>query len=330
MASLVWFSVDGVRYVAGRPDVLASEFPAGLTQRLPTRAAWMMISDLDARSDFKTLRQMLEVVHPGVSTDMSRGEIASTVNDLLFPVLAKNQGAPKLAIRKLIPQNVSRAGKDVNIWVIGAPDDHVGALTAGLATIGFQDYIRIESLNDMLKQILELLGPNDRILTLHITDHGYSYHSKEDKKSYGAAHGIQYVGKDYISSWGSYEKLSRSLAPIRERLAPGAQVILDGCTVGQADRLLAAVSKALGGTPVTGGTSYQQPIIPGFEGSIRTCMQTPDATSSTCWTDREASALGKLNYKFQENVVVPSIDAVRTGFGEFKEWIIEVTGGISD
>lgn len=329
MASLVWFSVEGARHVAGRPDVLASEFPAGVTQRIQARAARTIANDLDSMNDYRTLREMLEIVRPGASRHMSRAEIVAAISHHLFSMNGLG-GSPELAIRKLIPPDVSRTGKDINLWVIGAPGDHVGAVTAGLASMGFRDYIRIESIEDMVRQVLGLLGPHDRILTLKISDHGYSYHSEKEKKKFGAGHGIQYIGKDHLTSWGSYEKLSRSLMPLKERLAPGAQVLLEGCTVGQADLLLAAVSRALGGTPVTGGTSYQQPVIPGYEGTIRTCMQRPDATASTCWTDREASALGKLNYKFQENVVIPSMDGVRTGIREFKEWVIEVTEGLSD
>jgi hypothetical protein len=326
MASTVWFSIEGVRYAAGSPQQLAAELPPGTSERLSSREAMLVANELDDRGDWTTMRALSEIANPGGAQGMSREAMILLVFGAVYRDGA--QGSPRIAIRRLLCLDVSRTGHDVNLWIIGAKGDSVGGVTAAMATIGFQDYIRVDSIAEMVSEILKVLGPNDRILTLHITDHGYSYHSAAEVARSGSGHGIQYVGSDQIQSWGSYEQLERALAPLRQRMAPGAQIVLEGCTVGQADLLLAVMSRALGGVPVSGGTSYQQPLVPGMEGAIRTCMQTPSDLASTCWIDRDATALGRLNYRIQENVAIPAGDAIRSGFRRFKNWVVEVRGGL--
>jgi hypothetical protein len=219
---------------------------------------------------------------------------------------------------------------DVDFWIIGDPGGAIGGISAGFARIGFQDYVRVNNLDDMVTAILRRLGPNDRIRTLHITDHGYSYHSEDDKKKGFAGHGLQAVGHTTVYSWEvsgkdavGPQKLAQALAPLRPRFAPGAQVMLEGCTVGQADLLLAAVSSALGGVAVSGGSNYQRPTIPGIEGYIRTCVQMPGAPAS-CTTTREWSTLGRAGYWFDENVTTTSLDAVRTGWDKVSKFVVHL------
>lgn len=219
---------------------------------------------------------------------------------------------------------------DLDIWIIGDPGGGVGGLTAGLATIGFQDYIRVNDLENMVMQILRKLGSDNRIRSLHITDHGFSYHTEEDKKKGFAGHGIQAVGKTEIYSWDPASgtgvgptRLTQILAPLRPRLAPGATVLLEGCTVGQADLLLAAVSAAFGGVPVSGASNYQRPFIPGVEGYVRTCVQMPGQPAS-CTTTRESSAMGRASYWFDENVTTTTIDAIRKGYDKTSTVVVHV------
>jgi hypothetical protein len=133
-----------------------------------------------------------------------------------------------------------RSMADLDIWMIGDPGGAVGGSTATLARLGRYDYVRVESLEHMVTSVLRRLGATDRIRRLHITDHGFSYDSPEDAKHGWSGHGGQAVGKTDIVSWdGSGNtvgptRLAQMLAPLRPRFASGAQVMLEGCTVGQA------------------------------------------------------------------------------------------------
>jgi hypothetical protein len=218
---------------------------------------------------------------------------------------------------------------DLDLWIIGDPGGAVGGLAATLGSIGRQDYLRVNDLDQMVTLVLQRLGPSNRIRSLQITDHGFSYHTAADQKKGIAGHGLQAVGKTDIYSWDAGgntvgpSKLAQVLAPLRPRFAPGATVMLEGCTVGQAERLLAAVSAALGGVPVSGGSNYQRPTIPGIEGYIRTCVALPGAAPS-CRITRESSAAGRFGYWLDENVTTSAIDGVRSGFDRASKLVVHV------
>jgi len=64
---------------------------------------------------------------------------------------------------------------DLDLWIIGDPGGAVGGLAATFGTIGRQDYIRVNDLDQMVTVILQRLGPSNRIRSLQITDHGDSW-----------------------------------------------------------------------------------------------------------------------------------------------------------
>jgi hypothetical protein len=72
---------------------------------------------------------------------------------------------------------------------------------------------------------------------------------------------------------------------LKGHFAPGAVVTLGGCEVAkgtEGQKLLRAVSKALGGVPVQGGDVAQHSISPGSEGNVIRC------NDATCWVQSAA------------------------------------------
>ncbi len=203
---------------------------------------------------------------------------------------------------------------ELDLWIISNDLGVDSAILAGFAQAVRYDYVRANDLEHVVHHILERLGPDGRVGKLHFPGHAYFASSPEDEARGTGGHGAQHVGRSEMSSLEGTGWLSRVFAPLRPRFAPGAQVILEGCQTGKAHRLLAALSAALGGVPVSGGTSNQR-IFPGLEGAVRTCVQLPGGAPA-CGVTREATEFGAAAGWIDDNMVVPFIQDVRSAWSK--------------
>lgn len=125
--------------------------------------------------------------------------------------------------------------------------------------------IPIVSLNHMVSEVLERLGPNGKIANLDIWGHG-------NRKGMD-------IGRDRVSENNpKVMEPARRLAP---RFAPNARITLQSCDVGQNPALLRRLSSVFGGVRVRAGDNLQS-LYPGLEGTVIEC--TPQAcTRSGDW-----------------------------------------------
>ncbi len=187
---------------------------------------------------------------------------------------------------------------DLHLWIIGDPDGGQGLHRARWATRNGYAYLRADDLDHMVRVILQKLGGTHRIAALRLTDHARAL-VEDDPKRVG--HGYQRIGRTHVYSHNDIpgsvgpEALAEALAPLRPRFAPGARVFLEGCRMGIADLMLAALSRALGGVPVVAGSGYQTDyyLSPGDGGYFRTCLQLP-GKPAVCDSATNASGVGPL------------------------------------
>lgn len=129
----------------------------------------------------------------------------------------------------------------------------------------------VASIQDLATQMETMCRNEDRVIALHILDHG----NKEG----------QYVGGDWLDLTTLPEHRA-NLARLARCFDPGASVTMGGCKVGHAKGLLEELSIVWAGVRVQAGTALQRPLIPGIEGGVTQCILRACSYSGTGLWDR--------------------------------------------
>jgi hypothetical protein len=140
---------------------------------------------------------------------------------------------------------------NIDIHLIDNRSDAVLAVARALA-IGD---VPIGNVRDLVNQVALKCAQGDKVRELRITGHG----NIEG----------QYIGSDWIDSKtvDNYDHLWQRLHPF---FSSNGLLTLEGCQVGQAHLLLVKLSNYLG-VSVRGFRTFQNPVVPGYEGGETKC-----------------------------------------------------------
>jgi hypothetical protein len=169
---------------------------------------------------------------------------------------------------------------NLNIEVIDRNEGTLLMVVDTLVDSNFLPPIYITSVRDMVTKIVKLCSPDIKISSLYILGHGspgFQAVGCGEKSDSTGNRSLQTDASGNLKGDGATQL--PLLAPF---MTSSTMITLGGCEVADGSAgsaLLTAVSYALGGLPVRGGTADQYSLLPGIQGNIVTCKGLVCATT---------------------------------------------------
>lgn len=133
--------------------------------------------------------------------------------------------------------------------------------------------ITVISVPDMVRKVTDRLGPGRKIQNLFIGGHGSPGYQSVGAGTSHDSSGMRSLQCDPADPTKLRGVADTSMRALASRFTSDAIITLGGCRTGADNRVLTAVSNAVGGLRVQAGTANQRPFVPGMEGTVVRCRR---------------------------------------------------------